>query len=150
MAATSASQLGLRRRGAAKIPFFILALCVPLLLGLIIGSSPTVVDASCACHTDAPTTISGYLDQDACPPMSTRVSCNADVAIYMSSTVMNLPKKNNEVDRPILQQGVEIYEDQLRELFSPAESARTNRTRMRTFWDTETIDSPVWNRRKSC
>ncbi|KAI9089825.1 hypothetical protein DFS34DRAFT_654416 [Phlyctochytrium arcticum] len=92
MAATSASQLGPRRRGAAKIPFLILALCVPLLVGLTIGSSPIVVDASCTCHTDAPTTISGYLDQDAGPPMTTRVSCNADVAVYMSSTAMNLPR----------------------------------------------------------
>ncbi|KAI9089823.1 hypothetical protein DFS34DRAFT_597905 [Phlyctochytrium arcticum] len=92
MAATSASQLRPRRRGAAKIPFLILALCVPILLGLIIGSSPTVVEAGCTCHTDAPSTIQGYLDQALGPPMTTRVSCNADVAIYMTSTVMNLPK----------------------------------------------------------
>ncbi|KAI9089821.1 hypothetical protein DFS34DRAFT_638845 [Phlyctochytrium arcticum] len=93
MTTTLASQLGARRGGAAKIPFLILALCVPLLLGLLIGSSPTAVDASCTCHSDAPDTFENYLVHGILSSnIFTRVSCNYDVAIYMNSGLMNVDR----------------------------------------------------------
>ncbi|KAI9102567.1 hypothetical protein DFS34DRAFT_398793 [Phlyctochytrium arcticum] len=90
--AMDSTSLPLRRRrpGAARIPFLILAFLIPTLLGILISSAPKVVDAKCVCHPDAPAKILGYLDQ-AGPspnPTTTRVSCNADVAISMTGPLM--------------------------------------------------------------
>ncbi|KAI9102576.1 hypothetical protein DFS34DRAFT_683574 [Phlyctochytrium arcticum] len=86
----SASSPLRRRPGAARIPFLILAILIPTLLGVLISSVPTVVDADCVCHPDAPTKLSGFLDQAAGSPnpTTTRVSCNSDVAIYMTGPLM--------------------------------------------------------------
>ncbi|KAI9103135.1 hypothetical protein DFS34DRAFT_590698 [Phlyctochytrium arcticum] len=83
-----------RRPGAARIPFLIIAFLIPTLLGFLISSAPTVVDAECVCHSDAPTKLSGFLSQSSASPnpTTTRVSCNADVAIYMTRPLMNKPR----------------------------------------------------------
>ncbi|KAI9103140.1 hypothetical protein DFS34DRAFT_683196 [Phlyctochytrium arcticum] len=95
MAISSASQ---RRPGAAKLPFILLSLIIPLFLGTLIGNFPVTVNADCVCHTDAPTKLNGYLDQPAGAPnpTTTRVSCNTDVAVYMTGALKALPRSTTK------------------------------------------------------
>ncbi|KAI9102479.1 hypothetical protein DFS34DRAFT_609316 [Phlyctochytrium arcticum] len=82
-------------RGAAKIPFLIISLFVPLLLGGFISHAPNnVADAACYCHPNAPQVINGFLQfAPTSTPVTTRVSCNYDVAVYMSDSVQNLGQR---------------------------------------------------------
>ncbi|KAI9103141.1 hypothetical protein DFS34DRAFT_590703 [Phlyctochytrium arcticum] len=82
------------RRGAAKIPFLIMAFVAPLLIGSFISSVPTIAQANCVCHTSAPATLNGYLDQASGSPnpTTTRVSCNSDVAVYMTRPLINVAR----------------------------------------------------------
>ncbi|KAI9103048.1 hypothetical protein DFS34DRAFT_607276 [Phlyctochytrium arcticum] len=95
MPSTSISQ---RRPGAARLPFIILALTVPLFLGAFIASVPVIVNADCICHTDAPSVLDGYLSRatGSPNPITTRVSCNADVAVYMTDAMRALPRSTTK------------------------------------------------------
>ncbi|KAI9101323.1 hypothetical protein DFS34DRAFT_613968 [Phlyctochytrium arcticum] len=77
----------------AKHQLLLLLLVLPILLGLALSNN-VVVDSACTCHPDAPPTFTDWMDgplKDSNNRFYSRVSCNYDVAVYMSDTLKVLP-----------------------------------------------------------
>ncbi|KAI9088853.1 hypothetical protein DFS34DRAFT_639844 [Phlyctochytrium arcticum] len=84
---------------AAKYRFLVLSLILPIFLGSAL-SNISSVESACTCHSDAPRSLTGYIDRETTSSSNnlhfSRVSCNYDVALYMSDALKALPSQTTQ------------------------------------------------------